>query len=61
MQELARAEGTPSASACDAGNLVRRFRRRPFAAETSLSTAQRLTEKSEFIPGTMFQGVQPIQ
>ena len=36
-----RVEGSPARLACDAGNLVRRFRRRPFRAETSFRAAQR--------------------
>jgi len=51
-------------NACDAGNLVRLFRRRPLPRRRPQSVRPSVhgnsdwERDSKFIPGTMFQGVQ---
>jgi hypothetical protein len=60
-----RVEGLPTEWACEAGN--RNWQSSaPFPTAAVLGGdlnqgGPELTERSEFIPGTMFQGVQPIQ
>jgi hypothetical protein len=54
-------------SACNAGNLVRPFRGRPLPQRNLLQCGPGVDERcdlsafTKYSPGTMFQGVQPIQ
>ena len=60
-------DAIPAASACDAGYLVRPIRGGRYSSGDLFDRGPALTEKDfqrrrrKFIPGTMFQGVQPIQ
>jgi hypothetical protein len=64
-QRLIRVESSPARLACASGNSNRQFSA-PFPTAAVLGGdliqgGPELTERSEFIPGTMFQGVQEIQ